>query len=91
MEYGEDLEDLGVIETIADRVSLDTDELLRSLENHSYSHTVMGQYKQALEYGIKGIPTFLVGNLMCTGANPYEIFQSALSNCLAGPDDMAVA
>ena len=90
-EYGENLGDLGVIETIADRVSLDTDELLRSLENHSYSQTVMGQYHLALEYGIKGIPTFLVGNLMFTGAHPYEIFQSALSKFLAGPDDTAVA
>ena len=90
-EDGEDLGDLTVIKSIAERVLLDSDELLYSLENHSYSQTVMAQYQQALEYGIKGIPTFLVGNLMFTGAHPYEIFQSAMSKFLSGSDDMAVA
>ena len=35
--------------------------------------------------------TFLVGNLMFTGAQPYEIFQSAMSKFLSGPDDTAAA
>ena len=90
-EDGGDLGDLTVIKSIADKVLLDSDELLHSLENHSYSQTVMAQYQQALDYGIKGIPTFLVGNLMFTGAQPYEIFQSAMSKFLSGPDDTAAA
>ena len=48
-----------------------------------YEEAVMGQYQEALKYGISGIPTFLVGNLMFTGAHPYEIFQSAMGRLLA--------
>jgi predicted DsbA family dithiol-disulfide isomerase len=44
----------------------------------------MEQYQQALQYGIRGIPTFVVGNLLFTGAHPYEIFTSAISKVLAG-------
>jgi predicted DsbA family dithiol-disulfide isomerase len=42
----------------------------------------MEQYQQALQYGIRGIPTFVVGNLLFTGAHPYEIFQSAMKKVL---------
>ena len=85
--YWEDREDLGdltVIQGLARAVSLDSDELMERLANHHYSDTVMGQYQEALKYGIQGIPTFLVGNLIFTGAHPYEIFKSAMSKVLEG-------
>jgi predicted DsbA family dithiol-disulfide isomerase len=42
----------------------------------------MGQYQQALGYGIQGIPSFLVGNLLFTGAHPYPVFQAAMKRVL---------
>ena len=61
------------------------------LYNHYYSESVMGQYQGALRDGIQGIPTFLVGNLMFTGAHPYEILKSAMSKVLeAGAKNPAV-
>ena len=56
---------------------------MERLESKYYQETVMGQYQEALQYGISGIPTFLVGNLMFTGAHPYEIFKSAMDRLLA--------
>ncbi len=85
--YWEDREDLGdltVIQGLAKAVSLDSDELMERLANHHYSDTVMGQYQEALKYGIRGIPTFLVGDLIFTGAHPYEIFKSAVTKVLGG-------
>ena len=52
------------------------------MEGGQYTATVMEQYNEALQHGIRGIPTFLVGNLMFTGAHPYEIFQSAMKRVL---------
>ena len=83
--YWEDRKDLGqldVLAEIATSVSLDADEMVRCLETHEYSDLVMGQYQEALKYGIRGIPTFVVGNLMFTGAHPYEIFRSAMGQYL---------
>jgi predicted DsbA family dithiol-disulfide isomerase len=45
---------------------------------------VLGQYQEALGYGIQGIPTFLLGNLMVTGAHPYNIFKAAMERVLRG-------
>jgi predicted DsbA family dithiol-disulfide isomerase len=83
-EEGQDLGDLAVIEGLAQQVSLNSTELLAGLEGNRYTSAVMQQYQQALQYGIRGIPTFVVGNLLFTGAHPYEIFTSAISKVLGG-------
>ena len=79
--FWEDRKDIGQIETLVDigkGVGLDGDEMARSLEQGEHSQTVIAQYREALQYGINGIPTFLVGNLLFTGAHPYPIFKQAI-------------
>ena len=82
-EDKQDLGDLSVIGEVAESVGLNSTELLERLKSQEYSPAVMGQYEEALEYGIRGIPTFLVGNLMFTGAHPYDVFKSAMERVLA--------
>ncbi len=82
-EHRQDLGDLAVIEEISNGVGLDTPELLQRLESQHYTSTVMAQYQEALHYGVNGIPTFLVGNLLFTGAQPYEVFKMAMDRVLA--------
>jgi predicted DsbA family dithiol-disulfide isomerase len=81
-EERKDLGDLAVIGELAQSASLDSAELLNRLEGNYYTSTVMNQYQEALHYGIRGIPTFVIGNLLFTGAHPYEIFQSAINKFL---------
>jgi predicted DsbA family dithiol-disulfide isomerase len=52
------------------------------LEQQVYTNTVMEQYQEALNHGIRGIPTFLVGNLLFTGAHPYDVFKEAMKRVL---------
>ena len=83
--FWEDRQDIGqpeVLETIANGVGLDGADMVRSLEQQTYAAAVMEQYREALQYGINGIPTFLVGNLMFTGAHPYNIFKTAMERYL---------
>ena len=83
--YWEDRKDLGKIDVLADiaaSVSLDADDLVQRLQGREFSDLVMSQYQEALKYGIRGIPTFVVGNLLFTGAHPYEIFKSAMNQYL---------
>ena len=83
--YWDDRKDLGQLDVLAEvarSVSLDADEMIECLETHEFSNQVMGQYQEALQHGIRGIPTFVVGNLMFTGAHPYDIFKSAMNQFL---------
>jgi len=81
-EDRQDLGELEVLHKVAHEVGLDADEMVTSLEEKTYAETVMSQYQEALQYGISGIPTFLVGNLLFTGAHPYNIFKSAMERFL---------
>ena len=81
-EEGKDLGDLAVMEELAAATALDWAELKERLEGHYYSAAVMGQYQEALQHGIQGIPTFLMGNLLFTGAHPYPVFQAAMRRLL---------
>ena len=83
--FWEDRQDIGqpeVLEKIANGVDLDGADMLTHLEAQTYAAAVMEQYREALQYGINGIPTFLVGNLMFTGAHPYDIFKTAIERYL---------
>ena len=81
-EDGQDLGELEVLHKVAHEVGLNADEMVKSLEEKTYSETVMSQYQEALQYGVSGIPTFLVGNLLFTGAQPYSVFKSAMERFL---------
>ena len=78
----EDLGDPDVLGKLAEGVGLDPAELLSSLEQQVYTNTVMEQYQEALNHGIRGIPTFLVGNLLFTGAHPSAVFKEAMKRVL---------
>ena len=43
---------------------------------------MVDQYHEALGYGIRGIPTFVIDNLLFTGAQPYEVFQRVMDKAL---------
>jgi predicted DsbA family dithiol-disulfide isomerase len=81
-EDGKDLGDLAVMEELAAATALDWAELRERLEGHHYTAAVMGQYQEARQHGIQGIPTFLMGNLLFTGAHPYPVFQAAMRRLL---------
>ena len=83
--FWEDRQDIGqmeILHKVAHEVGIHADEMVKSLEEKTYAETVMAQYQEALGYGISGIPTFLVGNLLFTGAQPYGTFKMAMERFL---------
>ena len=83
-EQGKDLGDMAVIQGIALECGLYWPELSDCLQSYYYKDTVVGQYQEAIDLGIRGIPAFLIGNQLFTGAQPYEIFKLALSRARQG-------
>ena len=78
-EDGKDLGDLKVIRGVAEACELDWAELGPLLESAHYRDKVMGYYQEGLDLGIQGIPAFLIGEIMFTGARPYEIFKAVMT------------
>jgi len=81
-EDGKDIGDLAVIQEAAEESGLDWAELKDRLESRQYEKIVMEQYQQAMDMGIEGVPGFVVGNFMFTGAQPYDVFQEVVNRVL---------
>ena len=80
---GRDLGDLDVIEDVAGQCGLDTATLRQRLGSRHYEETIMRDFKEATNLGVHGIPAFLIGNYLFTGARPYQDFQAVVERVLA--------
>ncbi len=81
-EEGVNLGDVDVLESLAKGADLNWDELKPRLESGHYREQVMAQHREAVSLGIQGIPAFLIGNLLFTGAQPYEVFKKVIDRVL---------
>ena len=80
--YWEDqknLGNLGVIQEVAQGSGLNWPEMSERLESGHYRDKVLSQFQEAMDLGIRGVPAFLIGNQMFTGAQPYDVFKLAMA------------
>lgn len=78
---------VGRVDDLADLaadVGLDRDEAVRSLEAGEYRQAVRDDIQQAVSYGIRGVPFFVIdGRYGISGAQPPEAFAKALEQVVA--------
>ena len=43
-----------------------------------YETAIANQFQEGLNLGINGIPGFLIGNILFTGARPYSVFKAVM-------------
>jgi predicted DsbA family dithiol-disulfide isomerase len=68
-----------VLYAAAEEVGLDADEMQREVESGKYTALVEEQVRRAYQIGVTGVPTYVINNRYAiVGAQPYEVFQSAL-------------
>ncbi len=80
--YWEDGRNIGlrsVLRDIAIECGLDADEMEKSLVEGRYAEEVDRQNEEARQMGINGIPAYIIGRYFVEGAQPYEVFQRAIS------------
>jgi predicted DsbA family dithiol-disulfide isomerase len=76
---GEDISQWGVLRDAALQVGLDADEMQREVEGGCYTETVNAQVRKAQEFGITGVPTYILNDRHeIFGAQPYEVFLQVL-------------
>jgi predicted DsbA family dithiol-disulfide isomerase len=67
-----------VLLQIAESVGLPVDEAREVLEKRTFSDAVEEDWKLSRQYGITGVPTFVVGRYGVVGAQPYEALEQLL-------------
>jgi len=67
-----DISDSAVLLEIARQVGLPADGAREVLEKRTFKDAVDQDWKLSREYGVTGVPTFVVGRHGVVGAQPYE-------------------
>jgi len=69
---GRDISQPAVLLDVAGQVGLSVDAAREVLEKRTFKDAVDADWKLSREYGITGVPTFVVGSQGVVGAQPYE-------------------
>jgi predicted DsbA family dithiol-disulfide isomerase len=84
---GQDPSQWEVLRSAAEEVGLNADEMQREVESEKYMATVVDQVRWAYQIGVTGVPTYVINNRYAiVGAQPYEVFKSALEQIMNQKD-----
>ena len=70
-----DISQPAVLLDIAKRVGLPADGAREVLEKRTFKDAVDADWKLSRQYGVTGVPTFVVGRFGVVGAQPYEALE----------------
>ena len=76
--YWQEGKDIGHNEqlfSLAVQVGLDIEELESYLESGKAADQLSHHLQEVRDYGISGVPTFVIGNKIVVGAHPYEVLE----------------
>jgi predicted DsbA family dithiol-disulfide isomerase len=71
--------DKDVLLDIAASVGLDRDDARKVLEQRTFEAAVNADWAKSRDYGVSGVPTFVVGSEGVVGAQPYEVLEHLLT------------
>jgi predicted DsbA family dithiol-disulfide isomerase len=74
-QEGKNIGDINVIEEIIAEIGLDKKEFGDYLKSNIAGEILEKHKREAMEEGIYAVPTFIVGNKMIIGAQPYETLK----------------
>lgn len=68
----------------ADEIGLDTETFVSCMESHQHQEAVMADLEEGSRFGVRGTPAFFLNGLPLSGAQPFSVFEQAISQLLAG-------
>lgn len=78
-EQEQDIDSLDTLAAIAEKVELDPQAFRQAVESRKYAVQVDADTDLAAQYGITGVPCFVVGNRGAFGVQSYEALEQLLS------------
>jgi len=77
-EENKNIGKINVILNIAESVGLNIQDLDEYLQSDEAENILKENSKFAFKHGINGVPTFIIGNSIIVGAQPYDFLKKAI-------------
>ena len=82
-----DISQPAVLLDIVERLGLSVDGAREVLEKRTFEAAVDADWALSRQYGITGVPTFVVGRYGVVGAQPYEALEALVKKAAASRED----
>ena len=79
---GKDIGDQALLLDLAGTVGLNRNDILDYINSEEPKSELTKSLKDLKQYGINGVPTFIIGDKIVVGAQPYDVFQKVIENIL---------
>lgn len=79
--------DTDVLVAAAELVGLDTSAATEVLEQRTFKQAVDADWQKSRQYGVTGVPTYVMGQSGIVGAQPYEMIAQLIESQSAQPKD----
>ena len=79
---GKDIGDQALLLSIAELLGFKKKEILEYIDSDEPFDELKKSLKELREYGINGVPTFIIGESIVVGAQPYEVFENVIKKTL---------
>lgn len=66
----------------AQEVGLDVGSFTSCLDSRKYRQKVISQTEEGKALGVRGTPTFFIGDIVIRGAQPYDVFRQTIEQAL---------
>ena len=79
---GKDIGDQALLLALADIVGFNRNDVLDYINTEEPKSELRKSLKDLRQYGINGVPTFIIGDKIVVGAQPYDVFKKVIENAL---------
>ena len=79
---GRDIGDQDLLLSLAESLGFNRNEILEYFESEEPFNELRKSLKGLRKYGINGVPTFIIGDRVVVGAQPYEVFEKVIRKVL---------
>ena len=79
---GKDIGDQALLIDLAEAIGLNRNEVLEYINSEEPKSELTKSLKELRNYGINGVPTFIIGDKIVVGAQPYDVFTRVIEKAL---------
>jgi predicted DsbA family dithiol-disulfide isomerase len=72
---GKNIGDPEILVSVAESVGLDARQAREVIEKRTHKAAIDADWEKSRQYGVTGVPTFVIGNQGAVGAQPYEVLE----------------
>ena len=79
---GKDIGDQALLMGLAETVGLNRNDMLEYINSEEPKSELTKSLKELKQYGINGVPTFIIGDKIVVGAQSYDVFKKVIEKVL---------